>query len=108
MFKIAEKEGYKEILPEISLKTLVYGKKMLLSEFVMKKGSHLPAHSHPHEQTGYLVQGRLLLTIGKEIYKVGPGDSWCIESNIEHSAEVLEDSRAIEVFSPLREDYLPC
>jgi quercetin dioxygenase-like cupin family protein len=36
-----------------------------------------------------------------------PGDSWNIPMNVTHGAKVLEDSMAIEVFSPLREDYLP-
>jgi quercetin dioxygenase-like cupin family protein len=36
-----------------------------------------------------------------------PGDSWCIPGGAEHEAQVLEDSVAIEVFSPIREDYLP-
>ena len=36
-----------------------------------------------------------------------PGDSWCIPGNVEHRAEVAQDSVAIEVFSPVREDYLP-
>ena len=36
-----------------------------------------------------------------------PGDSWCIPGHVEHRAEIIEDSVAIEVFSPVREDYLP-
>ncbi len=36
-----------------------------------------------------------------------PGDSWNVPANIEHGAEILADSVAIEVFSPVREDYLP-
>ena len=36
-----------------------------------------------------------------------PGDSWCIGGDVEHGAEILEDSVAVEVFSPVREDYLP-
>jgi quercetin dioxygenase-like cupin family protein len=31
---------------------------------------------------------------------------WCIPSNVEHGAEILEESVAIEVFSPVREEYL--
>ncbi|CAN2039727.1 hypothetical protein GMMP15_1390001 [Candidatus Magnetomoraceae bacterium gMMP-15] len=78
-----------------------------MAEFLLKKGSNLPIHSHPHEQTGYLVSGHICLSIGSKEYDVVPGDSWCILSNVEHSAEILEDSVAIEVFSPVREDYLP-
>ena len=35
-----------------------------------------------------------------------PGDSWCIGSDVPHSARALEDSVAVEMFSPVREDYL--
>jgi len=38
---------------------------------------------------------------------VAPGDSWNVPGNVAHRAEILADSVAIEVFSPVREDYLP-
>jgi len=79
----------------------------LMAEFLLKQGSTLPRHGHPHEQTGYLVKGRIRLSIGTEAYDVQPGDSWCIPSGVEHGAEIIEDSVGIEVFSPVREDYLP-
>ncbi len=60
-----------------------------------------------HEQTGYMISGRLLFTIGDERCEAEPGDSWNIPSNVEHDVEVLEDTVVIEVFSPAREDYLP-
>ena len=63
--------------------------------------------AHPHEQTGYLVRGRLRLSIGTEQYEATAGDSWCIAGGVEHAADILEDSVAIEVFSPVREDYMP-
>jgi quercetin dioxygenase-like cupin family protein len=67
----------------------------------------LPAHSHPHEQTGYLVTGQLELTIGTTTYQVKPGDSWCIPGHTTHYAFALKNSLAIEIFAPVREDYLP-
>jgi len=85
----------------------VYGEKTLFTEFRLKKESDLPSHSHPHEQTGYLVSGKIRLTVGDETLDAEPGDSWCIPGGVEHGAEILEDSIAIEVFSPVREDYLP-
>ena len=78
-----------------------------MTEFVLKQGSTLPVHSHPNEQTGYLVTGRMRLRIGAQEHEVTPGDSWCIASGVEHGAQILEDSVAVEVFSPVREDYLP-
>ena len=67
----------------------------------------LPAHSHPHEQTGFMVSGKLRFKVEDEILEVEPGDSWCIPGGAEHSVDALEDSVVIEVFSPIREDYLP-
>lgn len=107
MFYKHNNDGYKQALEGIKLKTLVYGNKTLFTEFRLEKGSQLPRHAHPQEQTGYLIAGRIRLSIGDEIFEVEPGDSWCILSNVEHRAEILADSMAIEVFSPVREDYLP-
>jgi len=107
VFSKREEGGYRQLLPGIRLKTLVHGERTLVAEFLMEWGSILPEHAHPHEQTGYLVSGRVRLTIGGEGFDAEPGDSWCIPGNTPHGAQILADSVAIEVFSPVREDYLP-
>jgi quercetin dioxygenase-like cupin family protein len=107
MFQKKSPERYKPAIDKIEMKTLVHGEKTLMVEFQMKKGALLPRHSHPHEQTGYLVSGRMDLTIDAETFSVNHGDSWCIAGDIEHNAVILEDTIAIEVFSPVRADYLP-
>ncbi len=107
MFRKHDASGYKDVLDKIRLKTLAHGERTLLTEFRLDRGAVLPKHSHPHEQTGYLVSGRLDLIIGNETYAAAPGDSWCIPGNTEHHAVAHEDSVAVEVFSPVREDYLP-
>lgn len=107
MFDKHSEDGYIPITEGVTRKTLVYGEKTLMTEFVMTGGNILPAHAHPHEQAGYLVKGRIRFTIGAEVHDVEPGDSWCVPGDVEHQAEVIEDSVAIEVFSPVREDFLP-
>ncbi len=89
------------------IKTLCYGDKTLMTEFLLESDFTLPMHTHPHEQTGYLVRGHMVLTIEKEEHDVRPGDSWCIAGGVEHGARILEDSVAVEVFAPVREEYLP-
>jgi quercetin dioxygenase-like cupin family protein len=106
MFIKESNNGYKRTLNGIEQKTLVYGDKTLMVEFRLQKGAFLPLHSHPHEQTGYLVKGQIRLTIGTDVHQVMQGDSWCIPGDTQHSAVIIEDSVAIEVFSPVREDYL--
>ena len=106
MFTTASQAGFKDALPGIQFKTLTHGSKTLFTEFHSKKGAKLPFHSHPHEQTGYLISGAIRLTIGGKSFEARPGDCWCIEGGVEHQAVILEDSVAIEVFSPVREEYL--
>lgn len=107
MFEKQSGEGYHPVIERIRRKTLVYGTKTLMTEFLLEKGAVLPRHAHPHEQTGYLVKGRILLSIGTDEYDVRAGDSWCVPGGAEHGAVVMEDAIAVEVFSPVREDYLP-
>lgn len=95
-----------EMLPGLGRKTLAHGEKGLMTQFKLKAGAELPAHSHPHEQIGYLVSGRIVLDIGGEKQEMEPGDSWAIPGDMVHSALTLEDAVAIEVFVPVREDYL--
>jgi quercetin dioxygenase-like cupin family protein len=54
-----------------------------------------------------LLQGRVKFVIGDEEKTLQPGDVWCIPGNVRHKVIVLEGpARAIDVFTPLREEYL--
>jgi quercetin dioxygenase-like cupin family protein len=105
MFGTHSENGYAQTLEGIAMKTLVYGEKTLMSEFRLSKGAALPEHSHSHEQTGYLVKGSIRLFIESKSKVLTTGDSWCVPSDAKHRAEILEDSIAIEVFSPARTEY---
>lgn len=107
MFYKRNESAYIIPIDGVRQKTLVYGGNTLMTEFLLDGGSLLPKHSHPHEQTGYLVKGKLKMMIGEESFLAEPGDSWCIPGNTVHGADALEDSIAVEVFSPVRIEYLP-
>jgi quercetin dioxygenase-like cupin family protein len=107
MFYKRDASGYRQAVAGVRMKTLVYGENTLFTEFLLQAGHTLPRHAHEQEQTGYLVSGAIRLSIGDDTFNVGPGDCWCIPGGIEHGAAILEDSAAIEVFWPVRKDYLP-
>ena len=107
MFYKKNPDGYHSPIKGVEQKTLVYGKKTLMTEFLLKAGSNLPIHKHPHEQTGYLVKGKLKMFIGEKEFIAEPGDCWCIGGDIKHGAEAIENSVAVEIFSPVREEYVP-
>jgi len=106
MFKTASPEGFREPFPGIRYRSLAHGAATHCVEFRLSAGSILPRHSHPHEQTGYLVSGTLRLTIGDELFEARPGDSWSIPGGMEHGGVAVTDVVAVEVFAPLRADYL--
>lgn len=97
----------RQLLEGVHLSTLAHGEKTLMGRFSLEKGAVIPPHSHPHEQTGFMVSGKLRFKAENEVLEVETGDSWCIPGGAEHSVEALEDSVIVEVFSPVREDYLP-
>lgn len=89
----------------ITRRTMNYGEKTLLVELTLDEGSVIPVHTHSHEQIGYLVKGKLLFELGNLTQEMFPGDSWIVPSNVEHKVTALLDSIAIDIFSPVREDY---
>jgi quercetin dioxygenase-like cupin family protein len=107
MYTQKNSTDYKPLIPGVRIRPLVYGQKTHLCEFILEHGHQLPWHNHPYEQTGFLISGKLKFQIGDESYDTFPGDSWCIPENVFHGVEVLEDSHVIELFSPVRPDYLP-
>ncbi len=107
MFYKKDEKGYKSPVEGALQKTLVWGARTLMAEFKMKKGAEVPSHKHLHEQTGYVVFGKLMLNVGEESFMAEAGDAWCIGADVEHSAQILEDSLVIEVFSPVREEFIP-
>ena len=96
-----------QALPGIIRRTLVHGPKMMICEFTLQAGSDLPIHTHPHEQAGYVVAGRIRLSLNGQTHDLGPGDTYYAASNVPHGAKVLETAVVVDTFCPPREDYLP-
>ncbi len=78
---------------------------LMMTELEFQKGASLPEHIHQTDHSGYLLQGRIRMTIDGEIRELVQGDSWCIAKNLRHSTEAMEESKIIEVYSREREDF---
>ena len=84
----------------------VVGTNTMLARIVLKKGALLPMHRHFHEQTSHVVEGALQFLIeGKETV-VRAGEILCIPPNVPHEATALEDSVALDIFNPPRQDWI--
>lgn len=71
----------------------------------IEKGAVLPAHSHVHEQTTQVTQGKLEMTINGIVQVLEPGMITLIPSNAVHSALALTNCKVTDIFYPVREDY---
>ena len=107
MFKKSNIGEFTEAIQGVHLKTTVYGEKMLMTEIRLEIGAVIPPHKHPHEQTGFMISGHMDFLVNGKHFTAKPGDSWNIPGDVEHGATTLEESQVVEVFSPVREDYLP-
>ncbi len=96
----------KELLPGFSVK-FIHSEKMTLAYWDIKAGSVLPEHSHPHEQVAaQVMSGEFELTLEGESKVMKAGDVAVIPSNTIHSGKAITDCQLLDVFSPVREDYL--
>ncbi|MGE0439270.1 MAG: cupin domain-containing protein [Gemmatimonadales bacterium] len=92
--------------------TAQLGRKIITGEHVMaahvwlEKGTVVPLHSHEAEQLSFTFSGALKFIIGGETIVVGPGQLLVIPSKVPHEAVALEDTYEMDVFSPIRHDWL--
>jgi len=87
---------------------LAWGEKILLSRVSIAPDGVVPLHSHPHEQAGVCLSGEFDLDVDGETRRIGPGDMYLIPGGTPHSARgVGVPAVTLDIFSPLREDYLP-
>ena len=98
--------NFKTVKDGFKFKTLVHEHNTHMIKALLKKSAIIEMHRHPHEQTGYLLQGHIKFIIDNKVYDILPGDAWAIPGNSEHQAEILENSIILEIFTPPREDYL--
>ncbi|MDP6618379.1 MAG: cupin domain-containing protein [Nitrospinota bacterium] len=98
-------------LPEVrisdhSTKRLVVGKDLLGCIFRHRKGVRFAPHSHPHEQLTYVLEGSHRMRVGGKERILKTGELAYVPPDVEHEVEMLEDNLLLEVYSPIREDFL--
>ena len=90
----------------VSRKILSSGGNMMTAQFSFEKGAVGTPHTHPHEQVGYVVEGRFELLLAGEKTIISPGDTYYVPPNTLHGVVALEDGILLDVFTPQREDFL--
>ena len=94
------------VAPGVVRRTLCSGDRMTSVEITFEAGASIASHTHEHEQTGYLARGRLRFDLGDETRELAAGDAWLVPSLAPHSVTAIEPSVVVDVFSPVRTEYL--
>ena len=84
----------------------IAGDREMLAQIYLKRGAIVPTHSHESEQLTYVLSGALKFTLGNREITVGPGQVLRIPSWMPHSAEALEETFELDLFSPIRQDWI--
>ena len=104
-FYNAQDRAPKEIVPGGTIRTF-WGENTLLSVVDIDPGVEVPLHTHPHEQSGIIIEGELEMGVDGNVRLLKPGDMYIIPGGVEHYAKTVSDSaKVLDIFSPVREDY---
>ena len=99
-------EMEKEVLSPTISRKIISGDKAMVAQVFLAKGAIVPEHHHESEQITYIMEGALKFQLeGREIV-VSKGQVLRIPSNVPHRAIALEDTLDLDIFSPIRHDWL--
>lgn len=87
-------------------RVLAHTEQLMVVEVHFEEGSAGSVHSHPHCQNTYVLSGRFRFTIDGEPVEVGPGDTLALPSGVPHGTVCLEKGVLLDMFAPMREDFL--
>lgn len=101
---------WSDVAPEqmnrLTTRQYVVGTNTMLARLVLKKDALVPLHSHIHEQISHVVEGALCFRLEGKDVTVRAGEILCIPPHVPHEVIALEDSVALDIFNPPRQDWI--
>lgn len=96
----------KEVGEGVTRKVLAHNDNLMVCELFFQKGAIGALHSHEHEQCTYIISGKFEFNIGGKKVVLQAGDSTYKEPGIVHGAVCLEAGKLLDIFTPMRKDFL--
>ena len=95
-----------EVMSEVISRKVISGQKAMVAQVFLKKDAVVPEHRHESEQITYILEGALKFELEGQEVIVRQGEVLHIPSNVPHRAVALEDTLDLDIFSPIRTDWL--
>lgn len=106
MFNFTSEENWTDLGAGISRKIMSYNDEMMVVRVQFEQGSIGAIHQHIHTQSTFVVRGKFEFSIGEEKRIIAAGDTCLMPSNVLHGCVCLEEGELLDVFTPMREDFL--
>ena len=102
-----KEKQFKDIGGGVMRKVLAYSDNIMNVELRFEKGAVGAMHKHPHEQIGYVLEGSLIYKEeGCEDAVLNTGDTYIVAPNVMHGIECLTNVHLLDIFTPMREDFI--
>lgn len=98
--------AWENVAPGMKRKIMSFDDHLMLVKVVFEAGGIGVLHQHVHSQTSYVESGEFEVTIGDETKVLRTGDVFYVQPNVIHGAKALTDGVLLDMFSPVREDFL--
>ncbi|MDT8439889.1 MAG: cupin domain-containing protein [Wenzhouxiangellaceae bacterium] len=95
-----------EVLAPGITRQVVHGTQSTFSRWQLSAGSSVPLHHHVNEQMTWIISGRAEVLSGGKLHELRAGEIMVFAPNVEHAFNILEDTVAIDIFSPARQDWI--
>lgn len=105
-FLFDENQEWEKVGEGVKRKIMGFDDKIMLVKVAFDKGGIGYKHEHHHSQVTYVESGSFDFSIGDETKTVKGGDSVYIPPHVLHGAICTEKGILIDVFSPIREDFM--
>ena len=106
MFDFDREKEWKSVGEGVQRKIMSYNPEMMVVRVKFEKGAIGAEHHHVHTQSTYVVSGAFEFTIGPDKRVVRSGDTCLMPSQVWHGCVCLEEGELLDVFTPIREDFL--
>lgn len=107
VFQVNKETAWENPAPGVQRQVYGYDNKVMLVKVKFEQGAVGSLHEHHHSQVTYVESGVFEMTIGNEKKMIHKGDGYYVPPHVIHGIVCLEPGMLIDVFSPVREDFLP-
>lgn len=105
-FFLAKEHQWEPVAKGISRQITGYNQGLMMVKVKFDKGAIGAEHQHPHTQSSYVASGKFEITIDGKKQQLEAGDTFIVNPDLVHGAVCLEPGVLIDIFNPLREDFI--